>query len=162
MILYHGSNVIVDKPRIVVQNRALDFGSGFYTTTNKEQAIAFARRIQKYRQTGEACLNAYEWNEQQSDLECKILRFDGINSQWLRFIADCREKKAHEEDYDYDMIIGPVADDDVKVVIGLYNSQLYDIKEAIEKLKIKHTFNQFVFKTQRSLKFLQFTGGTDV
>jgi hypothetical protein len=42
MILYHGSNVVVDKPQLVPQNRALDFGSGFYTTENKTQAVSFA------------------------------------------------------------------------------------------------------------------------
>ena len=34
MILYHGSNVIVEHPKLVKQNRFLDFGFGFYTTTN--------------------------------------------------------------------------------------------------------------------------------
>ncbi len=42
MILYHGSNVIVSKPQLIHQNRFLDFGFGFYTTTNRVQAIAFA------------------------------------------------------------------------------------------------------------------------
>lgn len=31
MIVYHGSNVIVARPRLVHQNRTLDFGYGFYT-----------------------------------------------------------------------------------------------------------------------------------
>ena len=39
MILYHGSNVIVDQPKLIRQNRYLDFGFGFYTTTNREQAV---------------------------------------------------------------------------------------------------------------------------
>ena len=39
MILYHGSNVIVSTPMLVPQNRYLDFGYGFYTTTNKTQLL---------------------------------------------------------------------------------------------------------------------------
>ena len=39
MILYHGSNIVVAQPKLIQQNRFLDFGYGFYTTTNKEQAI---------------------------------------------------------------------------------------------------------------------------
>ena len=35
MLLYHGSNLTVSEPRLVEQNRFLDFGYGFYTTTNK-------------------------------------------------------------------------------------------------------------------------------
>lgn len=45
MKLYHGSNTIVDKPTLVVQNRFLDFGYGFYTTANREQAEKFAHKI---------------------------------------------------------------------------------------------------------------------
>ena len=45
MILYHGSNVIVREPKLVAQNRFLDFGCGFYTTTNKTQAIGFAEKV---------------------------------------------------------------------------------------------------------------------
>ena len=40
MIVYHGSNMVVDHPRLVRQNRTLDFGYGFYTTFNKDQAAA--------------------------------------------------------------------------------------------------------------------------
>ena len=43
MILYHGSNVIVK------QNRFLDFGFGFYTTTNRKQAENFALKVAERR-----------------------------------------------------------------------------------------------------------------
>ena len=45
MILYHGSNLTVSEPKLIVQNRFLDFGYGFYTTTNKVQAIGFADKV---------------------------------------------------------------------------------------------------------------------
>ena len=38
MIIYHGSTITVDKPEILPSQRMLDFGQGFYTTTNEEQA----------------------------------------------------------------------------------------------------------------------------
>ena len=41
MVVYHGSNVVVKEPKILKPNRELDFGNGFYTTTNLDQAIAF-------------------------------------------------------------------------------------------------------------------------
>ena len=49
MILYHGSNVIVDKPMLIRQNRTLDFGSGFYTTTNRNRAVSFAAKVTEQR-----------------------------------------------------------------------------------------------------------------
>ena len=45
MILYHASNVEVKKPMLAASNRMLDFGPGFYTTTNREQAIRFAKSV---------------------------------------------------------------------------------------------------------------------
>lgn len=50
MILYHGSNVIVSELRLIKQSRFLDFGYGFYTTTNKAQAIFFADKVTKRRE----------------------------------------------------------------------------------------------------------------
>ena len=38
MTVYHGSNVEVKEPEILKPNRELDFGNGFYTTTNLDQA----------------------------------------------------------------------------------------------------------------------------
>ena len=63
MILYHGSNVTVSKPKLVEQNRYLDFGFGFYTTTNKAQAISFADKVTKRRKSGERTVSIYEIDE---------------------------------------------------------------------------------------------------
>ena len=45
MTLYHGSNVEVREPKILLPNRALDFGPGFYTTLFRGQADDFAHLI---------------------------------------------------------------------------------------------------------------------
>jgi hypothetical protein len=45
MLVYHGSNVVVEKPRLILPNRALDFGSGFYTTMNLAQAESLAYNV---------------------------------------------------------------------------------------------------------------------
>jgi len=42
MLLYHGSNITVEKPRLINLTRGLDFGIGFYLTTNEEQAQQFS------------------------------------------------------------------------------------------------------------------------
>lgn len=42
MKLYHGSTVIVKSPNIQRGRKATDFGKGFYTTTNFEQAKKWA------------------------------------------------------------------------------------------------------------------------
>jgi hypothetical protein len=45
MTLYHGSDQIIKTPELRPSIRTLDFGPGFYTTTNKEQATNFAAKV---------------------------------------------------------------------------------------------------------------------
>ena len=47
MILYHGSDVEINCPKIITSEKGRDFGFGFYTTTIKEQAERWAKRIAK-------------------------------------------------------------------------------------------------------------------
>ena len=63
MILYHGSNLTVSEPKLVTQNRFLDFGYGFYTTTNKVQAIGFADKVTKRRKESIPTVSIYEIDE---------------------------------------------------------------------------------------------------
>jgi hypothetical protein len=58
MTLYHGSNVIVKTPKLLPHNRNLDFVQGFYTTTNKKQAVRFAGIVVN-RRGGEAIISSY-------------------------------------------------------------------------------------------------------
>ena len=60
MIVNHGRNMIVDHPRLVRQNRTLDFGYGFHTTFNKDQAVNFAEKVTAWREAGISCVSMYE------------------------------------------------------------------------------------------------------
>ena len=91
MILYHGSNVTVEHPKLIKQNRYLDFGFGFYTTTNREQAVNFARKVAERRKTGEATLNIYSVDETVAFEECSLLKFDSSDEKWLDFVAANRQ-----------------------------------------------------------------------
>ena len=51
MTVYQGSNVELKEPMILKTNRELDFGNGFCTTTNHDQAVAFAKRVTQNRDT---------------------------------------------------------------------------------------------------------------
>ena len=86
--LYHGSTVIVDKPCLVPQNRNLDFGHGFYTTSNKEQARDFSQKVFKRTNSGEPTVNSYAIDMQLMKTECKILWFEKPDEAWLDFVCD--------------------------------------------------------------------------
>lgn len=156
MILYHGSNVIVDQPKLIRQNRYLDFGFGFYTTTNREQAVNFAQKVTDRRKRGEATLNIYSVNEAVAFQECKVLQFDSPDEAWLDFVAANRQGTYQGEKYD--LIYGAVANDDVYRTIALYMTGVLDKEQTLSSLKIRKLFNQLVFATEKSLQYLKFEG----
>lgn len=156
MILYHGSNVIVDQPKLIMQNRYLDFGFGFYTTTNREQAVNFAQKVTDRRKMGEATLNIYSVNEAVAFQECKVLQFDSPDEAWLDFVAANRQGTYQGEKYD--LIYGAVANDDVYRTIALYMTGVLDKEQTLSSLKIRKLFNQLVFATEKSLQYLKFEG----
>ena len=156
MILYHGSNVIVDQPKLIRQNRYLDFGFGFYTTTNREQAVNFAQKVTDRRKMGEAPLNIYSVNEAVAFQECKVLQFDSPDEAWLDFVAANRQGTYQGEKYD--LIYGAVANDDVYRTIALYMTGVLDKEQTLSSLKIRKLFNQLVFATEKSLQYLKFEG----
>ena len=156
MISYHGSNVTVDHPKLVRQNRYLDFGYGFYTTTNREQAVNFAQKVTERRQNGLATLNMYSVDEAVAFKECSLLRFNSPDQAWLEYVSANRQGTYNGKHYD--MIYGAVANDDVYRTITLYMTGILDKKQALEALKIKKLFNQLVFATEMSLRYLHFEG----
>ena len=156
MILYHGSNVIVDQPKLIRQNRYLDFGFGFYTTTNREQAVNFAQKVTDRRKMGEATLNIYSVNEAVAFQECKVLQFDSPDEAWLDFVAANRQGTYQGEKYD--LIYGAVANDDVYRTIALYMTGVLDKEQTLSSLKIRKLCNQLVFATEKSLQYLKFEG----
>ena len=156
MILYHGSNVIVDQPKLIRQNRYLDFGFGFYTTTNREQAVNFAQKVTDRRKMGEATLNIYSVNEAVAFQECKVLQFDSPDEAWLDFVAANRQGTYQGEKSD--LIYGAVANDDVYRTIALYMTGVLDKEQTLSSLKIRKLFNQLVFATEKSLQYLKFEG----
>ena len=156
MIIYHGSNVTVSEPKLVIQNRFLDFGYGFYTTTNKVQAIGFADKVTKRRKEGTPTVSIYEIDENKAFAECSVLRFDTPDEAWLDFVSDNRAGNYSGEPYDF--IYGPVANDDVYTTFTLYTAGVLTKEQTIEALKIKKLYNQLVLTSPKALAFLKFVG----
>lgn len=156
MILYHGSNLTVLEPKLVAQNRFLDFGYGFYTTTNKVQAIGFADKVTKRRKEGIPTVSIYEIDELKAFEECSILRFDAPNEEWLDFVSENRAGNYSGKQYDF--IYGPVANDDVYTTFTLYTSGVLTKEQTIEALKVKKLYNQLVLTFEKALSYLKFCG----
>ena len=159
MKVYHGSNQVVGKPALVEQNRFLDFGYGFYTTANYDQAVGFAKKV-VLRRGGKPIVNEYEINATDLFASLKIKEFMDAGEEWLDFVSANRSGIYTGDRYD--LIIGAVADDDVYRTFQLYTAGVLTKAETIERLKIKKLFNQYVFATEKSLGFLSFVKAEEV
>lgn len=156
MILYHGSNLTVSEPKLIVQNRFLDFGYGFYTTTNKVQATGFADKVTRRHKAGTPTVSIYEIDEEKAFAECSVLRFNAPDEAWLDFVSANRAGSYSGEPYDF--IYGPVANDDVYTTFTLYTAGVLTKEQTIEALKIKKLYNQLVLTSEKALKFLKYVG----
>ncbi len=159
MILYHGSNVVVEQPKLIEQNRFLDFGYGFYTTTNKNQAENFAKKV-TVRRGGKPIVNVYEFDENAETDLLKIKRFSAPDEEWLDFVSAHRNGAYNGEQYD--LIIGAVANDDVYRTLQVYSAGILTKEQALEALKVKKLFNQYVFATNEALALLKFVRAKEV
>ena len=155
MIVYHGSDIVVEKPIIIESDRLLDFGVGFYTTTNKVQAERWAKKVNARRKTNIQFISAYDIDENSIKTKLKAIKFNEPNEEWLNFICDCRSGR--QVDIEYDIVMGPVADDNVYQTVILYEAGVLDKNETIKRLKIEQLYNQVLFHTDTALRFLEFT-----
>lgn len=153
MRLYHGSNVKVERPVLMPLARALDFGQAFYTTSDFEQAKKWAKTSVLRRGEGIPVVSCFEFDENHAK-NIKHLRFLGPTVEWLRFVS--RNRNLGLDDFGYDLVSGPVANDNTMPVLNLYFKGAYTEEEALQRLLPQRLRDQFAFKTERALSFLEF------
>lgn len=156
MIIFHGSNVVVEQPKILQSERMLDFGTGFYATSNKKQAVRWAEQVANRRELKDQMLSIYKFELEAAERNLAFIRFDGPNGDWLDFV--CANRSGRESVNQYDIVLGPVADDKVYTVVQYYENGIYDKEEAIKRLKVEELYSQILFHTDRSLAYCRFTG----
>jgi hypothetical protein len=153
--LYHGSNQIIEIPMLIEAQRKLDFGAGFYTTMNREQAEEFARKVADRNESATPFVSVFsvaEIAELSPDLSSRI--FDEPNEEWLDFVY--ANRTGTYEGAEFDVIFGPVANDTIFKTFIAYEAGLYTKEETIAKLKVRKLFNQMVFKTETAIAKLTF------
>jgi hypothetical protein len=165
MILYHGSNLEIDSVDLEKCRFYKDFGRGFYTTTIKEQARRMAYRTTK-RFGGKSCVTSFSFDETLfSDSRYKILHFEIPCEEWTVFVINNRDPKFKDihnascnTDYKYDIVWGPVANDDLVFIFNQYSNGLLPLSYLVEQMKFKKLTEQISFHTPRIIKNLQKTG----
>lgn len=145
-MLYHGSNVEVQNPKILSNGFYKDFGFGFYCTHMKKQAERWA-----LSKKGKHIVNQYTYRE---DKTLEVLKFIEMTEEWLDFVVDCRSGKAHR----YDIVEGPMADDTIWDYIEDFIRGNITREAFWVLVKFKYPTHQIVFCTENALKSLEFEG----
>lgn len=157
MKLFHGSLTSVAEPRILPREngKTADFGIGFYTTTDYNQA----ERWVKLRKGPDAQIKGYISEFEAPDnllqnKDLKVLVFENADSEWLDFVIENRKNKSFS--HNYDIVYGPVANDRVYTTINLYEEELLDKQQTIAQLKTFVLVNQVLFHTEKALSYLKY------
>ena len=153
MILYHGSNMVIDKIDLEMSKPNKDFGKGFYLSENESQAMEMAN-FKSALLGGEPIVTKFEFNElmmQSSNLRIKI--FTDYSEEWADFVFANREGNDVEL---YDIGYGPIANDKVGLQIRKLKDGSIDKAEFLNRLKyMKGITYQYYFGTEKSIQYLE-------
>lgn len=144
MELFHGSNVIVQKPKVLTNGHYKDFGYGFYCTNLEKQAIKWALTKRKSH-----VVNVYEYKK---NVDLKICSFPEMTEEWLDFVVNCRKGIEHE----YDIVEGPMADDTIWDYIEDFTRGNISREAFWALVKFKYPTHQIVFCTEKALSTLDY------
>jgi hypothetical protein len=160
MKVYHGSLNRVKRPTVEKGRPSTDFGKGFYTTTNFEQAMRWALNKQKTAGfKAKAIVNTYEVDDNLLDNEnYRIKKFGSPDEEWLDFVVSCRKSVTHP----YDMVFGAVANDKIYISLTLYESQVLTAAETVARLRVNDCFNQISFHSNKAIGELKFLKSEEI
>ena len=154
MILYHGTNADIEAIDLTKGLQFKDFGKGFYLTPNRETACRMAQKRARLF-GGTATLITYELDDSamQSDLKLKVFP-ENASVEWLLFVDANRDRKSKQPVHDYDIVVGPIADDGVVLQLTNYREGIYSPEEAARLLQDRYLDQQYYFGTERALNYL--------
>lgn len=165
MILYHGTNIDIDKIDLEKCAPYKDFGTGFYTTTIFDQAKAMAVRKSRIF-GGQPCIISYNAPDNLLDLkEINIKVFPSTSKEWAVFIINNRNRDFKDfssaecnVDNKYEIVFGPVANDTLTTLIRQYQRGYIDSEILLKEMQYTAPSNQYSFHSQKAIGLLKKTG----
>lgn len=153
--LYHGSNVFIEKIDLTRSHPDKDFGKGYYLTDIRTQAEAMSIRRVRIAGEGEPTLTVYSFDESQlHSPELRVKIFDEPTEEWALFVLSNREASLTGYTHDYDIVIGPIADDGVAFQLDRYTRHMITLATLVEELTYRKLNRQYYFGTERALQTL--------
>ena len=152
MIVYHGGAVEIPCPDLLHSRKAVDFGTGFYVTPIREQAIRWSAK--RKRRDGTAVVSRYEFDEVAAT-NLKTLRFEAYSEEWLDFIVACRGLR---DTSNWDIVIGGVANDKVFDTLEAFFDGFATKEQTIGRLRMATPNLQICLRSEVALSLLTFAG----
>ena len=162
MLLYHGSNMAIVEIDLDKCKPFKDFGRGFYLTTIEEQALLMAGRTSRIF-SGLPTVTTFTLDEKAlSAGTLSIKRFDEPTLEWALFVLNNRNRNFTEitnkncnQDNKYDIVVGPIANDDIALLLRTYTRGYIDGKALLNGMRYKKLNNQYAFHTMNALPLLK-------
>ena len=131
LVLYHGTISQIEHIDVKRGRGNKDFGKGFYMAVSRQQAIGMMHKkykeaVRRSRSKKNVSIEErhYEITLDKKYLETiTIKQFETADQEWLDFVLLCRENGGMP--HDYDLVIGPTADDDTMLCLKAYWDGLY-------------------------------------
>ena len=157
IILYHGSNVEIEKIRLDLGKPGKDFGKGFYLNPNYEQAFRMAQKTKSILKQGTEIVSSFEFNDELlNDSSFNVKIFSDYDREWAEFVVANRKNISDIPIHNYDIVIGPIADDTVGLQIRRFIRGYIRLPEFIEELRFNgdHAI-QYFFGTEKAINLLR-------
>ena len=160
MRLYHGSNVVIDSINLAMCRPYKDFGRGFYLTDIEEQMAKRVSRIYG----GSPVINGFEIQDDFREISDIQIKDFGVQTteEWAKFVMNNRSRSFTNvannlcnKDNKYDIVIGPVADDNMALLFRQYENEIIDFETLLKGMIYKKTSSQYSFHTERGIRLLR-------
>ena len=158
IIVYHGTCFSFKKPDLTKTNPNKDFGKGFYLTTDRKQAIKFAKNKAIRCHKNKCFLNTYRLKDIKN---LNVVKFDSANPSWFECVSKNRLNYLPNMFKGFEVIIGKIADDNTAFVFGIYTSNGYGkigsktaVDTAIKLLKPDKLKDQICIRSKKGLNKL--------
>jgi hypothetical protein len=156
----------IDRIDLIQSRPYKDFGRGFYTTQYQEQALAMARRTVRLFKGGIPTITVFSLDDTVfGNSTLRIRKFDGPNNEWANFVINNRNTGQQDIsspecniDSKYDIVSGPVANDDIVLQLRLFLRGLISVPDLKKNLEYKELTSQISFHTEAVIQLLVKTG----
>lgn len=153
MLLYHGSNIVIEEIDLAKSRPNKDFGKAFYLSADMKQAEEMAK-FKVLTSGGEETVTIFEFDELHLQ-DISIKRFESYSEEWAEFVYNNRDEK-QDFRHDYDLVFGPIANDTVGVQIRDLRERKISMKRFLKKLEYyKGITFQYAFCTPLAIAKLK-------